>query len=67
MNGTTTDHTMLHQEFPWVTVNPQTYDITATGTFHGLLGKPGHLMTYRTWELIVQERNITPQGLHSYP
>jgi hypothetical protein len=58
---------MLQNEFPWVTVDPKTYDVTATGTFQALVGQPGHLMTYRTWELIVQERNISPKGLYRYP
>jgi len=58
---------MLQQEFPWVTVNPQTYDVTAVGTLDTLKGQPGHLMTYRTWEQITAERGITPQGLYRYP
>lgn len=58
---------MLHQEFPWVTVDPQTYNVTASGTFEDLNGQPGHLMTYRTWELITQERGISPKGLYRYP
>jgi len=58
---------MLQQEFPWVTVNPQTYDVTAVGTFDTLKGQPGNLMTYRTWEQITAERGITPQGLYRYP
>ena len=58
---------MPHTEFPWVTVDPQTYDVTAVGTFEALNGQPGHLMTYRTWELITLERGISPKGLNRYP
>ena len=58
---------MPHTDFPWVTVNPQTYDVTAVGTFEALKGQAGHLMTYKTWELITQERNISPKGLYRYP
>jgi len=58
---------MLQQEFPWVRVNPKTYDVEMVGTFQALASGPGHLMTYRTWEQIIKERNINPQGLYRYP
>jgi len=48
-------------EFPWVIADNKTYDIVSIGTFEGLSkSNKGHLMTYRTWRQIVDERGLTP-------
>jgi len=48
-------------EFPWVIADNKTYDIVSIGTFEGLSkSNKGHLMTYRTWKQIVEERGLTP-------
>lgn len=55
----------LLNEFPWVIAERRTYDIISAGTFQGLsqgaTSERGHLMTYRTWKQIVEERNLSPK------
>ena len=52
----------IKDEFPWVVVDNNTYDIISVGTFDGLSNtKRGHLMTYRTWKQIVEERGLSPK------
>jgi len=51
----------IKYEFPWVIADNKTYDIIGIGTFDGLSkSSSGHLMTYRTWRQIVDERGLTP-------
>ena len=53
----------ITEEFPWVIADNKTYDIISIGTFAGLskTSDKGHLMTYRTWKQIVEERGLSPK------
>lgn len=55
----------IQNEFPWVIADGKTYDIISIGTFKGLSQKTtstkGHLMTYRTWKQITEERGMSPK------
>lgn len=43
--------------FPWVLVDPKTYDIIRQGNFESLVGETNcHLMTLSVYEQILKER-----------
>lgn len=54
----------LTHEYPWVRVNPVTWDIEHKGSFHEMnkIGK-GHMLTEANWKLIIEERDIKPKDL----
>lgn len=52
----------ITEEFPWIIADNKTYDIISIGTFAGLskTSDKGHLMTYRIWKQIIEERGLSP-------
>lgn len=54
----------LTHEYPWVRVNPLTWDIEHKGSFHEMNKiQNGHMMTERTWKQITEERDMSPKDL----
>lgn len=54
----------LIQEPQWVIVDTRTYDVISSGPFCNLVKEGGgHLMTHRTWKLIITERGISPKDI----
>lgn len=54
----------LIHEYPWVRVNPVTWDIEQKGSFHQMntVGK-GHMMTEAIWKQLSKEAGLSPQDL----
>lgn len=48
----------ISEEYPWVVVNTETYQIIYEGHFKECLNKKGHVMTKNLYHQICQEREI---------